>query len=58
MIKKRESAAVREEIYEQWKHIAAMYDRVLFVFFVTTIFGISTWFLTLQPTEGDQKQDF
>lgn len=44
--KKQEQEARQAAIADQWKNIAAMYDRVLFVCFAVCIVGITIWFLT------------
>lgn len=52
---KHKLAEKKEEIAEQWRHVAAMYDRILFVVFLLVIFGITAWFLTLHPTAESQR---
>ena len=46
----------QEDIAEQWKHVAAMYDRILFVVFICVILGITIWFLSLNPTVESQRE--
>ena len=44
------------DIGEQWRNMAAMYDRILFIVFLFTILVITVWFLTLNPTVESQMQ--
>ena len=44
------------DIGEQWRNVAAMYDRILFIVFLSVVLGITVWFLTLNPTPEPQKQ--
>jgi len=54
---KRRASQHQEDIAEQWRHIAAMYDRILFVIFIIVILGITIWFVTLQPIADKQRQE-
>ena len=44
--KKQEVESKQNAIADQWRNIAAMYDRVLFVCFAICILVITLWFLT------------
>lgn len=48
-------AKMQDDIAEQWRYIAAMYDRVLMVIFMLLIFSITLWFVTATPTSQDQS---
>lgn len=56
LVRTRRKAMERQEIIaDQWRRIAAMYDRILFICFMISIIGITVWFLTLQPTADSQR---
>lgn len=47
-------AKMQDDIAEQWRYVAAMYDRVLMVIFMLLIFSITLWFVTATPTSEEQ----
>jgi len=42
-------------IIEQWRHVAAMYDRIMMVLFMFAVIGVSIWFVTLEPSKEQQR---
>lgn len=51
---RKKADLVQQGITEQWKHVAAMYDRVAMALFIFIVLGITIWFVTLTPkNDGD-----
>ena len=56
LVRKRRKDMERQDIIaDQWRRVAAMYDRILFIAFMISIIGITIWFLTLQPNADSQR---
>lgn len=54
MEKTKEQSRV-DDIVEQWRHVAAMYDRIMMVVFMLAVIGITLWFVNLSPSAEIQR---
>lgn len=52
---KEELNREQEIIVDQWRCVANMCDRALFLMFVLIVLCLTVWFLTLQPSDESQQ---